>query len=684
MDTEQQANPETKGPCYDVFVRVPSGAQLAVIRDKAILDGIIPVDKIEKLIQVLEKTPKVKIGHEVTRDKADKAKRDFTQAGLEVDLAPVLALEGLSKGGVDEQYACPACEKKVQLTAERQCPSCGVFVDKVSEEFLMRKRMLEQERERLELQRAKDLKASEKRNREAREAALRDEIRRELAEEYGLDAKPSALGRFAGVAKAAGVLVLLGAAFGVGQWKGGQSATVAAANVPKGPAAPDIEKSFEKLGSPSSGAPGDAADIDGGGPAPEDSLVAAAGQGHVGGKTLTVEQAVAASQALAGAVGVKTGQGAGGAGGAPGAGGSADMKAAPGSAVAGTSGGADSAAAPLPAQHKLALDIEFARALAEMGQLPRAREVVKSLRAGPAVAADKELAALVNQVDIEVRAWSVAASPEGRRRPLVDALRTDASALPDPAARTLALARVGAILGESPGLPTEVSVAFLKLARDSLTHISDVGQRNAVGGEFLVALGRTLLADSVAKASEGAWVRVRALSTDIGALVAQAPNNETAIRLMALDLRGKTVAGLGAEIPSRLGAALDLIEKEASVTARANLLRWLAAAPEVSGHEKFKAAIDRLEAAADAKLGAAKAQALTTVALMYADVGAPEKFAAYRKRVQETQGVSGTQLTMTHADLIVSGDIAAARQLHSVKAYAEAEAKIQRVAGYLL
>jgi hypothetical protein len=266
----------------------------------------------------------------------------------------------------------------------------------------------------------------------------------------------------------------------------------------------------------------------------------------------------------------------------------------------------------------------------------------------------------------------------------VDALRTDAGGLPDAALRTRVLARAGAILAQSPGLPTEAAMAFLTLARNTIPQVTDPVQRSRVSGEFLVALSRSLLADSEAKASTGSWARVRALSTDIAALVAQAPDNETAVRLLALDLRGKALAGMGTEALPRLAMALDRVEKEPSVAARAGLLRLLATAPDTFRNAQFQAAIDRLAAMAEGKLGPAKAQALTTVALLHADVGAQDRFAAYRQRAQETQGLTGPESAMVNADLIVSGEIASARHLHGARAYAEAEVFIRKVAGYLL
>lgn len=664
MGGDQHRGNEATGPFYDVYVRIPSGAHLDVIKARALQDARIPADKVEKLIRALASTPRIKIGAEVGRGKADKARQDFTRAGLEVDLVPVLSLEGMQKA--EEQYTCPACGKKVQLTADRQCPSCGVYVDKLSEDYLLRKRIQEQERSRLAFQQAKDIQDGEKREREARETALRKQIREELEREYGLDAKPGVLGRYTGLAKFAGVLVLLGASFGAGQWRAGLSLSSGEgpAGASRAESAQDVDQMIDKLGAPSGAAP-NPSELEGASPAPEDSLMAAAGQGRAGGKTLTVEQAVAAAQTLARSVGNRTGQGGG----------------------AGGQGGpekGDKETSALPTPHRLALGVEFARALAEMGQLPRAREVVKSLRAAPGLAVDADAAALVTQVDFEVRAWGVAGAPEGRRRQLVDALRTDASGLPDAALRTRVLARTGAILAQSPGLPPEAAMAFLTLARSTIAQVTDPAQRSRVSGEFLVALSRTLLADSEAKASTGAWARVRALSVDIAALVAQAPDSETAVRLLALDLRGKALAGMGAEALPRLAMALNLVEKEQAVAARAGLLRLLATAPDTFRNAQFQAAIDRLATMAESKLGPAKAQALTTVALLHADVGAQDRFVAYRQRAQETQGLTGPESAMVNADLIVSGEIATARQLHGARAYAEAEALIRKVAGYLL
>ncbi|RZJ23793.1 MAG: hypothetical protein EOO54_10515, partial [Haliea sp.] len=178
------------------MINMPPGARLDEIerlaRDVA---GISP-ERVERLVQVLRSSPQAKIGSGVTREKADLAKEQFTQAGLLVTVTPLLTIQAAVAGSYDGTFVCPACQKRVVLPDNRQCPACGIFVDKVTDEFLLRRKLLEQERGKIEYAQAKSAKESDKRVREVLEASVRAKVRAELEKEYGIrKGKPGLFGK---------------------------------------------------------------------------------------------------------------------------------------------------------------------------------------------------------------------------------------------------------------------------------------------------------------------------------------------------------------------------------------------------------------------------------------------------------------------------------------------------------
>lgn len=654
---EHFGSEQAAGPHFDVYVALPKGAHLEAIRDKAIHDVRIPREKVDEIVRALEKTPHVKIRSEVTREKADKAKLYFTQAGLLVSLVPVLTLEQMI--AADGKVTCPACGERVTLNARNECGHCGAVV-----------RPVKGGNGEVSAPAATNGAKGEAFDRDAMEAALRKQIRAELEREFDRRGRSVVLSRTTQVAMCTSVLVLMGLSFWAGQWRAELASKEALAELRKAYGGLDFDKMLAKLGPSSEGGTGKI-DMEWWPSDPKDSLFATASLGPVIGESQADTRQVVGWLILGGLTHKQTVT-------------DADAQVLLNGGPDGGARPADANRATLPAQNKLALGVEFARVLAEMGQLHRAREAIKLLSASPSVAADPGMAALLKQLELEVRARSMLTSPENLRRPLLESLRTNADAMPDPLARTMTLAQIAAILAESRGLPPEVSPAFVTLARGALAKVNNAGQRGRAMGAIQVAVGRALLAESLASAQAGVWARVRSISTDIGVLVDQAATKEAAILLLAMEMRSRTIGGLGSELSPRLVKALDLVEQESSILGRATLLRTLADVPGVTPHEKFQAVIARLDTAAEIQSGMLKARTLAVLALLYADTGDLAKFAAYRKRALETEGLSKPESVLMHAELVASGDIAIARQLHRAKAYAEAESRIGRIAGYLM
>lgn len=674
----QQHAPATEEPqaLFDVTVTIPSNTKLEDIERRLDVAGV-PPDRAAALIKALRSVPTVKIGAGVTRERADRAKAQFSQAGLRVEVESVLSINPVL-ASASGRYHCPSCEKRVVLPENRQCPSCGVFVDKVTDDVLLKRKLMQKERSMLESQADRNLRDAERRTRESLEAALREQVRKELEKEYGLDKRRS----FKATAlRLAGMTGLLAMAFVGGnalssssvggllsRFSGGGAAQSA-----KGGAPADVDKMLDTIG-PKGGGAGAAAggtgdaDLD-------DPLIQAAGGKRVGAKGLSVEQAVAASQKLAKSIGNTTGQNGGG----PAAGAAAgETTAGPGAAAA------DAPAAAVPRQAKLLLVADFARQLAELGQSSRAREVLKALKSSPDLAAEAAVASTARTAEIEVQAWALHKLSDGAARQATEALKAAAGNLQDPVERSQALGQAGAILARHPQLPPEAARAFLALAAEALKTIPDASARVAAQGDWAVALGETLLAETTVHARNGAWNKARAGATQMDALIQQAPDVSSQARLYAVDHQLRSRLGDNDKATQSLQQALAAAERVGKPVERASLLRGIALLSQAASTPQLQAVVTGLQAQLQAAPAAERARGMMMLSLLHADGGMAVKAEQFRVLAQSTPGSSAADTAAVNANLIVQGDLAMARVLHQGGQFAEAETLLQRVGGYLL
>jgi hypothetical protein len=646
---------DDSAPLFDVVVRTPSGARLEDIERKAIAAGVA-ADRVASLIKVLRSRPDAKIGAGVTRERADRAKEQFTQAGLTVEVTPLMVLQSLMTGAFDGLAECPACNARVTLTTDRQCPKCGVYVDKVTDEFLLKRKLMEQERSKIASQAMRDQKNMEDRIRKTLEDSLRAQVRAELEKEYGLDRPGAWKGKvLRGVAFT--LLLLVAFAGGSALSPGGFSLDrltslggLFGKGKGQGASTRDVDAMLDTVG-PSAGVAGDAApgtgdaDID-------DPLIQAAGGKRIGAKGLSIEQAVAAAQAIGG--------------------------------VPGSAGAAGAAAASLPRSEKLRMTADFATELGAMGQAGRAREIVQSVKRAPETASGPALASAAQVADIEVRAWALHRLTEGKARQGVDALRTAAAAIPDAGDRAVALSRAGVVLSRHPQLPPAVAQAFLTLAADAIKTLPESQRRPGVVGEWTVALAEILLADVTGRAKAGQWRQAQAAGQQIDAMAAQVADPRSRARILAVRFQAQTVLGQSAAASQSLEQALALAAAQPSPADQAQWLRTLARESHTASHGLVQAAVATLRPRLESARPVDRAQGLAALSLLHADAGLKAKADPYRVLARETKGLTPVESAEMNARLIVEEAFAEARLLQQAGAYAEAEAVIQRIGNYLL
>lgn len=682
-------------PLFDVVIKVPQGARLSDIEQLARDVAGMPSDRVANMIKALRSIPEAKVGAGVTREKADRAEEQFTKAGLNVEITPVL---GIAEGPLDSTLVCPGCRERVDLPASRQCPKCGVYVDKMTDEYLLRKKIMDKERSSIASQLDRSAARSEKSSKQSVEDAIRASVRKELEKEYGINK--------GGFLKSKTAMVGLVAALGLAAAAYTGGGNLAALN-PFGPKkeAKSVDKMLDAVGPPgaagaaTAGAPGSepagAAGTATGDPDIDDPLIQAAGGKRIGAKGLTMEEAVAAANALGKSVGnttadrtLKGGAGAPGAAAATGTSGGASAIAADGGgavtggAAAGATGGEQTAQAAVPKQAKQLLTVEFAKELAELGQGARAREVIKALKAAPGLAADPAVATAVQIADLEVRAWAVGSG--GGARQAMDTLKSDAASIGDAADKTYALGRIAVILSHNPQLPAEAARAFLTLAAESLKSLPAARQQGGTAGDWAVALGEVLVAEATSYARTGAWGKAKAAAAQLETLTKDAPDDSSMARLNAVGFKMNQLIGQSDKAQQNMQVAVTLAAKQGKLPEQATWLRSIAQLSGVPEHEKIQAAITALQAQAAGKSGMEKAQTMATLMLLYADAGSRGKVSQFIQLAQSTSGLSAADTVSINSDLLVRGDLSLAKALHGFGMYPDTEVLLQRVGGYLL
>jgi hypothetical protein len=314
-------------------------------------------------------------------------------------------------------------------------------------------------------------------------------------------------------------------------------------------------------------------------------------------------------------------------------------------------------------QLKLLLSFDFARQLAEMGQLPRARDMIKVLKASPKVAADPVLASAARVTEMEIKAWSMAGLRDAPLRAAADALMADATRLPDAIERSQALSRVAVILSRHAQLPPEAARAFLTQAADAVKAVTDPATRTAAVSQ---------------------WGKAQAAAAQVEGLVRQAPEAASQLRLNALDFQVKQQLGQPAKAAASLQAALAQVDKIADLTQRAAALRAVARLAGGGAEEQMRPLLTALETQALQKGGVDRARALTQLSLLNTEAGLRAKAADLGQKARGSTGLSAEDSVTVSTDLLVRGDLATAKLLHGLGLYAESESVLRELAGYLL
>lgn len=168
---------------YEVEVSMPErGGDIAALKIKLAQAKIFPADKLALFFSTLKSKGSVIVKNDATEAQAAGIARRFTSIGFRAIAAPVLTLQKADH--YQRAYTCPACDAEVTLTEDRQCPACEVYVDNLSKEFLLKKKIMKEEQARAKgIQHSQAQKVLQE-DEAALEERLRTEIRQEMEQKY--------------------------------------------------------------------------------------------------------------------------------------------------------------------------------------------------------------------------------------------------------------------------------------------------------------------------------------------------------------------------------------------------------------------------------------------------------------------------------------------------------------------
>lgn len=649
--TQEASAPAGKAePCFDVLVSLGRQARLEDVRSRAQTTMAMPPDKVEALMRALERQYQVKVGQQVPKARADKARRDLESVGLVVELRPVLELEA-----VDNSLTCPHCNTRVMVPEDRMCPACGRHVDRANPARKLADRIEAEERERLERLMARERDVQDRANAKAMEVALRARIRAELEREYGLHHPWRR--RLLKLRTSFVVSGLLAFSLAVGL--GG--AVLAQVYVRSG-AMPDIPRmltddldaALALLDKRTGQAPGGAASAASGVVDPSvgvatgaQSLSQHARQERATGDAV-IEQALTRAP---------WGEG---------------QTQADGSALG---------APQLAGADRARYTENFALQLARMGQTPRAREVLAAMARQGAADGGGEPAP---SSSVLVEAWGLQQPGAIVSSQRVQMLNNQAQAIADPAERSRALAGSAAALAQSPQIPDEVADAFLGNAAQAIRETTDPAQRMAATEAWYTSMADVLHARARQRAMNGDLAGASVAMGQLEGLRRQMPIGAALAHITGLQHHGLRMLGQAPQARQLMADTLARSARIPDVLARAEFLRQLAQACRNEVPDELLTAAAELSTQLETAPDGVRNQAYLALARLAVAAGRQDAAGTWRKAGQARLPVDPRERARLQASWLVDEQLALADHAQRTGKAGQAELHVRKVAAYLM
>ena len=496
---------------FDVIVSIPAGGDIDALVASAQQFLKLGEPQANVLRYKLAETKAVMVKSAVPQERAEELKSSFTEIGFKVLLKRHLSIAGVEERPADTRTHCPACEAYVELGPERQCPKCGVFVDKITPEMLLRKKIMAQERMKMASSAKRSAEEQRKLDQEALERRIREEVQEELEREMGLlSSKAQKQIKLLKIALPLMVVASAASAFYTGRVTAPASES---AQVASGGANPQqLVENFLRGSAQMGQAMAQNGDLS------LSEIIASASQGGDLPTSLN-----ATNTLVSGAQGTPH---------AP----PRDSLIALASAAASLpqSAGQAPVAAPLAAQltepQKFLVAEALTRSLAEMGHVERAREMLRRAYALNDNGNDYRRAITLRLLHIEVEAWAMTTYPLSTQS--ADQWRTlqqAVAALPLASDRAIAYASIGRILNHAGVVHRALSTSAFEAAAQALTQASGEPGREKAMNLFMMDLGENLFIQAKDLIRQGSPSTAALLASEIADMASEASPEVAAV-----------------------------------------------------------------------------------------------------------------------------------------------------------
>lgn len=603
---------------FDVNISLPEWADRGIIQKRA-QEGLgLPEEKIEQMMKTLASHRVLKVKTNVTRTEADSVALLFEEVGFRADISHSLTLKKMTAAESDGKQECPACESRIVPLADTQCPHCGVYIKKLTPEFLAKKRLMKAERERLAAM--NELEQRERHAQELKEIErrLRKEIRKELEKEVDVAPAPQQESKKLPLVMPILAVLAIGAAFYGGQklaFKNMQKSPTSASNTVASKDDDNVEKILQQTNqlqndmARMAGSQADAGHLD-----QKDSLVPASDRPKG-------TQSPAAKQQI-------------------------------------TRG--------------------LVRLLAEIGQVERARDMVEKMIAEHATSIDLKLTAQLRTLQLEVKAWELVHRGVDKPQEQLAELSKMVSEIPDGAERALCAAKLATLLARHPELTLGSTDGLFQVAEDAYKE-QKAGPRQAeLGQALLQARGEAILQQAKARASRGMRQQIEGLAGQLDTLARMAPES-SAGAIYGFNQQISKLAGNQEGAAKHLQTALTKARLAGTLAQQAASLSMIANAPGIYTNATWQQTLAALLTEAQSASPAEHAAVLYEVAQIHGRHGTENIVREMQKKISDLVKSDVSLLPLDEA-LRGLAEVALAAHAHSQSEPALIEQRLRAAA----
>ena len=587
--SDQESPPEAPDESnftYDVVVSLPEWVERSIVEQQARQGLGVPEEMLAHLMKSIQEHRMVKVKTDVPRDKADATAKKFESVGFRAEVTHTLKLKKLTQKTSDGKMVCPACETKVLPSPETQCPNCGVYINKLTEEFLLRKRLMKKERDLVEFALRDQKKIEESTRRLEMEQRIRAQIKAEMEQKYGKIGKnrKSALDKMPPYSVP--VLALLAI---VGAFFGGKMLSF------------DSDSKRQVLNTTSANSKDD--DVQ--------KILKQTNQLQVDLARAAGTDAEAAKQGVA--IDPKD-----------------SLLASPGSPDAPPMDTSNLTPIITP-EAKLDVQTELALMLAEIGQIDRSRELIDKISTLAKVSTNIKVALQLRVVQLEVDAWAIVHNLKPGQESIAN-LSKQVATVPDDGERCVTSAHIAAILLHRPDLDLDAVTPLFNLAEDA--YKAQKGNKNdpRIGHELLIGRGRAILHHAQTRLVHGYRQKAILLTGQLDTLTRIAPDTSAAV-LYGYSQQLSRMMGNTDAAQKTLALALGKARKSPSLAQEGRVLRSLAEADNT--WPEMQTALASLNADAEKRPPAELAAVLLELGLIHARNGSEAGLRDVQKRMTE-------------------------------------------------